>query len=468
MKIVSRLFCVFIALTMLISMSACGTSGSDSKAGTNSQSSSSEQSSAAEEPASSTKPAEKISLKIFTYKLKENVENDSRVKAFYDSVDKFTAANPNVEITVDAIASEPYNEKAKILAAGNELPDIFEVLGSWNKSFVESGVVMNLKDIIDADPEWKKIIKPTAVDNFKIGDDIYGICLEEGGSTTLLFYNEAILKECGLSGPPRTMSELKDAIKAIKAKGYTPISLGNKGQWVAQSCYLSAIGSRYTGNDWNYSIVDRKGAKFTDPEFVKGLALMQELAKLGAFNKDLNSIDYQQQRVPYYNKKAAMFIEGFWAINALNKDCPKDVLQNTHVTGIPDCEDAKVPNYTAGGNGGWAFALNSKLEGAAKDAAVKWLKTLNSKEYAGMVLSGGNPCAIDAGEDYDKSQLTSLHKEFFEFTKSVPACVTYDLVFGPNVIDVMNKGLQELLINAVSPEDLAKRIQAEYEKTDKK
>lgn len=462
MRIVSRLFCVFIALAMLISMSACGTSGADNTGG-NTQTSNSGQS-AAKEPATSTQAAEKVSLKIFTYKLKENIESDSRVKAFYDSIDKFQAENPNVTINVEAIASEPYNEKAKILAAGNELPDIFEVLGSWNKSFVESEIVMNLKDIIDADPEWKKIIKPTAVDNYKVGDGIYGICLEEGGSTTLLFYNEAILKECGLSGPPRTMSELKDAVKAIKAKGYTPISLGNKGQWVAQSCYLSALGSRYTGNDWNYGIVNHTGAKFTDPEFVKGMASLQELAKLGAFNKDLNSIDYQQQRVPYYNKKAAMFIEGFWAINALNQDCPKDVLENTHVTGIPDCEDAKVPNYTAGGNGGWAFALYSELEGAKKDAAVKWLKTIISKEYAGMVLAGGNPCAIDAGEDYDKSQLTSLHKEFFEFSKSVPACVTYDLVFDPSVVDVMNKGLQELLINTVSPEELAKRLQTEYEK----
>ncbi len=457
MKTVSKILCVLLVFALLAGISACGTSG----AGDNTQTSAT---TAASENQTTAGPQENVQLKIFTQNLKENIEKDSRVKAFYNSIDKFTGANPNVEIVVDAVAAEPYNDKAKILAAGNELPDIFEVLGSWNKSFVEGGVVMNLKDIIGADAEWKEIIKPTAVNNYKIGEDIYGICLEEGGSTTLLFYNEDILKECGVNAPPKTMAELLSSIEKIKAKGYTPISLGNKGPWVAESCYLSAIGSRYTGNDWNFNIVNREGAKFTDPEFVKGLALMQELANKGAFNKDLNSIDYQQQRVPYYNKKAAMFIEGYWAINSLLTDCPEDVLKATHVAGIPAIEDAKVSDYTAGGNGGWAYALSAKLEGAKKEAAVGWLKTLISRESASTVMEGGNPCAIVPG-DYDKSKLSGLQVEFFDMMASANFCETYDLIFDTNVIDVMNKGLQELLINTLSPGDLAKRIQAEYEKT---
>lgn len=458
MKAIFRLSCLLIAVAMLVGMTACGSSDTSAD---------NTPAPAPEGPASSTpteKPQEKVKLTIFTQQLKENAEKDSRTRAFYNSIDKFTAENPNVEITVDSVATEPYNNRAKTLAAANELPEIFEVLGSWNRDFVKSGVVMDLTETINADAEWKKIIKPTAVNNYIVDDKTYGICLEEGGSTTLLFYNAAILKECGLDGPPKTMVELFEAIPAIREKGYTPISLGNKGDWVAESCYLSAIGSRYTGNDWNWDIVNHAGAKFTDPEFIKGLSLMQKMAASGAFNKDLNSIDYQQQRVPYYNKKAAMFIEGYWAINSLLVDCPEDVLAETHVAGIPSCEDAKVPDYAAGGNGGWAYALSSKLEGAQKDAAISWLKTVISKESAATVLEGGNPCAIEPG-DYDKSKLAPLQVEFFELMGKVPFCETYDLIFDPSVIEVMCNGTQELLINTISPEELAQRIQAEYEKT---
>ena len=462
MKSISRLSCLLIVLTMLVSMTACGTSATTSSDA--SQSSVDQQAASSVEAASTEKPAEKVSLKIFTQQMKENAAKDSRTKAFYDSIDKYTAANPNVTITVDALATEPYNDRAKTLAAANELPEIFEVLGSWNRDFVKSDLVMDLTELINSDSEWKKVIRPTAVNNYTVDGKIYGICLEEGGSTTLLFYNSTILKECGFDQPPKTMTELKDYIKVLKAKGYTPISLGNKGDWVAESCYLSALGSRYTGNDWNWNIVNRTGAKFTDPEFVKGLSLMQELANVGAFNKDLNSIDYQQQRVPYYNKKAAMFIEGYWAINSLLTDCPEDVLAATHVTGIPDVDDGKVPNYAAGGNGGWAYALSSKLDGAAKDAAVGWLKTIISQESAAIVLEGGNPCAIEPGE-YDQSKMAPLQVEFFDLMKKVPFCETYDLIFEPNVIDVMCNGLQDLLIKNVTPEKLAEKIQAEYEKT---
>lgn len=454
MKLYSKLLSVVLIVLLMFTMVACQKTQTSDPVET-----------PASSPAnnSTEKPAEKIELHILTQFLKENIEGDSRVRAFYDSVERYQNENKNVTVTVEAIAAEPYNDKAKVLAAGNELPDIFEVLGSWNKSFVESGVVMNLKDILNADPEWKAIIKDTAINNYKIGDDIYAICLEEGGSTTLLFYNEEILKECGVNAPPKNMDDLMNSIDAIRAKGYTPISLGNKGQWVAQSCYLSAIGSRYTGNDWNFDIVNRTGAKFTDPEFIKGLEVMYQLGKRGAFNSDMNSIEYQQARVPYYNEEAAMLIEGFWAINAFVADCPEDVLKVTHVTGIPECTDAKIPDYTAGGNGGWGFALSSKLDGTKKEAAVSFMKTFLSKESASTVLEGGNPCAILPG-DYDKSNLSRLHTEFFDFMETVPTCETYDLVFPSNVVDAMNRGLQALLIDAVTPEKLAKELQAEYEK----
>ncbi|MDD2503278.1 MAG: extracellular solute-binding protein [Clostridia bacterium] len=463
MKSISKLACLLITLTMLVSITACGTSSTPATTGNEESKSSVQPAESTPEAAPVEEPEEKVTLKIFAQQMKENIEKDSRTKAFYDSIDQYTAANPNVTITVDALATEPYNDRAKTLAAANELPDMFEVLGSWNSGFVRSELLMDLTDVINSDPEWKGIIRPTAVNNFTVDGKVYGICLEEGGSTTLLFYNAAILEECGFNEPPKTMTDLKNYAKVLNEKGYTPISLGNKGDWVAESCYLSAIGSRYTGNDWNWDIVNRTGAKFTDPEFVKGLSLMQELANEGIFNKDLNSIDYQQARVPYFNEKAAMFIEGHWAINSLLADCPEDVLATTHVTGIPEIEDAKVPGYAAGGNGGWAYSLNSKLEGAQKDAAIGWLKTLISQESAKTVLEGGNPCAIEPGS-YDQSKMAPLQVEFFDLMKTVEFCETYDLIFEPNVIEVMCSGIQDLLINNVTPEKLAEKIQAEYEK----
>ena len=132
------------------------------------------------------------------------------------------------------------------------------------------------------------------------------------------------------------------------------------------------------------------------------------------------------------------------------------------MTGLPDQTDAKVPNYTAGGNGGWAYALNSGLKDTSAEAALQWLRSYISPEYAGRILAKGIPTGVSS-DSYDKTGLTPLSQELYRVIDSVPACVTYDLVFEPAVIDVMCKGLQELLIHSVTPEELAARIQKEYE-----
>lgn len=154
MKSLLRLSCLLIALTMLLSVAACGTSGTSAATSSDvSQSSTEQQVASSAEVTPTAEPLEKVSLKVFTQQLKENIEKDSRTRAFYESIDKYTAANPNVTITVDSLATEPYNDRAKTLAAANELPDMFEVLGSWNRGFVKSELLMDLTEIINSDAE---------------------------------------------------------------------------------------------------------------------------------------------------------------------------------------------------------------------------------------------------------------------------------------------------------------------------
>ena len=53
--------------------------------------------------------------------------------------------------------------------------------------------------------------------------------------------------------------------------------------------------------------------------------------------------------------------------------------------------------------------------------------------------------------------------KFDAFAKDRPFIPVYDHQLSSGVIDVMQGGLQELLIGRVTPEELAERIQSEYE-----
>lgn len=451
MRILKNLLCLILTLTMMLSLGACGTKNTSTPA--------------ENKKIEGTESKEKITLKFVGTELRENYDKDVRVKAYFDAIDEFQKQNPNIVIEHEGIPHDAYQEKIQVLAAANELPDMFDVKGSWNKNFVNNGLVADLTNDINADQEWKSIIKQDANLNFQVDGKTYGLSIESGGSTSLVFYNEAILKECGINEFPKTTSDLYDAIEKIKAKGYTPISMGNKGKWLAESCYLSTIGNRFTGTEWTTSIINGTGAKFTDKDFVDSLSFFQNLAKAGTFNSDLNSIDYKQQRVPYYNKKAAMIVEGFWTINAILSDAPEDVLKATKIAVFPHIDEAKGPaNMTTGGAGGWAKGISSKLEGPARDAAIECLKLYISKESANILYAGGIIPGMKS-EDYDKDSLHRLQLDYFEIMDNITPCEVYDLTFDPAVEAVLENGLQELLIDAITPEKLAQKIQEEYEKT---
>ncbi len=447
-----KLIClVLVGIFTLSILTGCGSSSTDSQANNSEQ---------AQNQDSKDNKAQKVTLS-FTHDLVEEVEGGAAI-AFKQSLDRVRKEHPEITIVEDVLPDTSCYTKIKTLAAGNELPDLFVMRGDLLDMLVSSDLVASIEKDINADSEWKSGFLPGVFDVFTRNGKIYGVPTS-CKSTALAFYNEEILKESGVNEFPKTFSELKDAVTKIKNKGYTPISLGNKEQWVAQSCILSSLGDRFTGTEWFMSIKDNKGAKFTDTDFVNSLKAMKELADLGAFNSDMNSIDNMQQRTTYYNKKAAMFFEGAWAIGDIVNDGPKDVVEATHVALVPSVEGGKGKANATSGGASVAFAM-SNLEGAKRAAAIDVLKELSGPGYGTTMTEYNKFPAVKPG-NYDKNKITPLAKEYNSIIEKSVFSPVYDIYLAPALSDVINIGTQELLIGAITPEKLAEKIQAEYEKT---
>lgn len=399
---------------------------------------------------------------INTYN-ENNRAEDPRVDAWYSAIERFSAAHPEVEFQFEYIPHDAYQDKAQILAAANELPDFFEVKGSWVKQFVANGRVLDLNEMLGSDREFKDSLYQGSYKNFLVDGSIYGLSLEGGNPTHMVVYNKDILKEAGFNEFPATYDEFKQLILKVKELGYTPLSMGNKGKWLSESCYLSTIGARFTGQEWNESITDQTGAKFTDPEFIEALYVMKELADMGAFNSDMNSVEYTQQRAPYYNGKAAMFVEGFWAVNDIVKSAQPEVLEATELAIWPDFGRGKgTAEMVSGGAGGWAVSLNSNLEGEKKALAEEFLKVFLSAESGAKLSAKGMMPGIEPGE-YSTENLHRLNSDALAIAKSITPVDVYDLVWDAAVIETLNSDLQMLLIGEMTPEELAEHVQEEYE-----
>jgi raffinose/stachyose/melibiose transport system substrate-binding protein len=399
---------------------------------------------------------------IHSYNVNNRAE-DPRVDSWYTAIEKFQGEYPDAEFQFEYIPHDAYHDKAQILAAANELPDFFAVKGSWIKQFVANGRVLNLDDMLDKDPAFKDSLYMGAYKNFLVDGSIYGLSQEGGNPTHMVVYNSSILKEAGFDTFPATYNEFKELILAVKELGYTPLSMGNKGKWLSESCYLSTIGARFTGQDWTEGITNQTGSKFTDPAFIESLYILKELAEMGAFNSDMNSVEYTQQRTPYYNGEAAMFVEGFWAINDIVKNAQPDVLDATELGIWPDFGKGKgTADMVSGGAGGWATALNAKLDGEKRTLAEEFMKTFLSAETGAKLSAKGMLPGMKPGE-YSTESLHRLNSDALAIAKTITPVDVYDLVWDAAVIETLNSDLQMLLIGEMSPEVLAVHVQEEYE-----
>ena len=452
-----KLVCLVIAFTVIMSMFV----GCGSQTGGTAQT---EEKKAETKPAE-TKPAEEakkepVKISFMDLWSKDKAENIST--SVRDALAKFGKDNPDIIVEEEAIGDQTaYYTKLKTLAASNELPDVFISKGSELAMFAKNQTAAPLDEILGADAAWKDGFVPSAFDDLTSDGKIYAVPYSML-STHVIYYNKKILAEAGFQTFPTTWADFKSMIEKVKAKGIAPIALGNKEQWVAESCILSALGDRFTGTEWFNSIKDGKDAKFTDPEFIKALAALQELGKAGAFNKDMNSINNDQQKTLYFNGKAAMFMEGSWAIGAVMAG-PKEIADNTEVAVLPSVEGGKGDPLSMSGGAGSGFASGVKGFAVKKDAIAKVLKAVSGADYAKSIAEKGEPAAFKVA-DYDKSKVTSLAVKYADMASKLKFTPIYDSYLNPAVVSKMNAGLQELLIGAVTPEELAKRIQTEYEK----
>ncbi len=402
-------------------------------------------------------PAE---LTMLVHQSRSVIGQSAFATGFFTALDKFIDENPNIKVTYEELDQTAYQTKITALGASDDMPDLFMLKGSWVSNFVDNGWVSDVTTELNADSTWKDSYIKGGFDSITRDGKVYGIP-QESMTTSLVFYNSKMWADIGYNEFPTTWSELTKAVEKFKAKGITAFVMGNKANWPAESCWLSTLGDRFTGTEWTNSIINNKGAKFTDPDFVNALKTFQDFAKAGAFNVNINSIDDIEQNSVYFNKKAAAIVNGSWFISDMSS-APKDVNDDTKLAILPAVEGGKGDPMTASGGPAWFLSLSNKVTDANRQAAISLLKNLTDNRQADVTASMGGVTAW-AKPTYDTTKVPALYNQYNELMQNVTAVPIYDATMESAVIEAMNVGLQELLINKKTPEQLASEIQREQD-----
>jgi raffinose/stachyose/melibiose transport system substrate-binding protein len=406
---------------------------------------------------SASKPVELNLLDSFLPNLSESYNVSLNIK-----IKDFEAKHPEIKLIRDQSSSDVLDTKVPTLGAANQLPDLFAVRSSWTPRFADAKEVMPIETLMKDDKTFMEGFIPGMLDDFAYKGSHYGIPWQ-AMPISVMYYNMNLLKKAGISKIPATFDEMLADVKALKAKGITPIVMGDKGKWQCRLLF-SGLNVRTAGTDYLEKLKSGQ-MKFTDPPFQTTAGVFDQLAKAGAWNPDFSSIDYTQARSVFFNGKAAMYNEMVTFAQIEDEQWPaalKSAIQFSFFPQLPGEDLGKGINVPIATD--WGIAFNSKLSGNKLKAAQVFAVEVLGDDYTKVLESKGG-IGVRKVEGVDFSGVPEAVKRYF--TDLAPKIVVGGHIDGrmpAAVTDEVSANLQNLMLGQVSASKALENIQAALDK----
>ncbi|MCL2034767.1 MAG: extracellular solute-binding protein [Oscillospiraceae bacterium] len=391
-----------------------------------------------------------------------NSETDAKSFALNTALERLARDYPNITVNYDGSVHDDYQTIMMTRSAANSIPDVYNVKGSWLRNFIANNQIGTVDEFKALDPDWFNSMYDGCMFDMLVDGKHYGVPFQLI-TCTLVIYNTEIYSSVGYDEFPKTWDELIDCMTKLKDAGYVPIGVGNSGQWVANSTVFGSLGFYGGGIQWFNDIMNRTGNGFMDAGMLNGVDKMYELASLGFFNDNINSIDHNEVISPYLNEQYASYINGSWSLGTLIAVAGDDqsVVDKSGVATLPSFDGAIGPAPAASIGSGWGQAYSASLSPAEKYAAYLLIKYTTDEEWCQSLFEKGDFGAIVGNRDY--SQSSPVVQKYVQAYQSWNAGPLYDCHFDPAVIDSMNMNFQDILANNITAEEWGRRVQAEYE-----
>ena len=287
---------------------------------------------------------------------------------------EFKASHPNVEFAVESYQDQPWQEKARIYATANQLPDVFKWWSFPNmmNPFIKAGHIEKLNKSDFAAFGYL----PGALESCEVDGVLYGV--PASGDMWVLYVNKGLFEKAGVP-LPSTWEDIIAAVPKFKAQNITPLVTNGMEGWPL-CIFFDNIVQRINGDfTRNYNAIDRKGGvKFTDPDFVQAAKYIQDLVKAGVFNSNLTTSDYGDAQNQFLQERAAIYMTGSWEMGmATNTGFSQSFRDNLDVIKFPSIQGGKgtVDNPMVWFGGNFVVSANSKN----KAMALEYIKFLAEK-----------------------------------------------------------------------------------------
>ncbi|MBI5946576.1 MAG: carbohydrate ABC transporter substrate-binding protein [Chloroflexi bacterium] len=190
---------------------------------------------------------------------------------------------------------------------GNDPPGSFQV--HMGHELIDSWVTTNYMEPLDSlfkEQGWNDVFPKGVLDIVSYQGKPYAVPVNIHRAN-VLWYNKAVFTANGLQ-PPKTLDDFFKVADALKAKGITPLALGDVDSFASiqlmETVLLGKLGATAYNGLWT-GATDWKAANVTD-------ALNAFKKTLDYVNSDHSSLSWDQANDLVISGKAAMTIMGDW------------------------------------------------------------------------------------------------------------------------------------------------------------
>lgn len=321
---------------------------------------------------------------------------EESARQWIDQVTTMLTEKTGIQVEVQAVSYDDYQTLLKAKIAAGDAPDFFDLSPSDLEMFTKNNYLADL----GAYDFWDNLLDGTK-ENTAIDGVNYFFPFEAGASAA--FYNMDVFEQVGITQMPQTYDDFIAMLQKIQDAGIIPIAFGAQEWWTFINDYKAAElqHNLRNDNDWFANLESRAKRFADDSTFIENLQKFRERYRYG--NDDLFGTDWNKATELVATGKAAMTINGNWAIGAIKEKNPDARIGTFAVPVTNNPEETVITTWLSGG-----FVVYN--DSPAKDEVIQLIEMISSIESGEIWLAAGRLSSVKGLPDAEDSALADINR----------------------------------------------------------
>jgi len=384
----------------------------------------------------------------------DDPSTDPALKKVYDD---FKAQHAAVEWDVRAIPGlgPEFDRLARAALESGEPVGLIMLDGLFVRAWARDGLLADLGADVRMADVLARVPKPFQLAGLgEATTRAFPLALTRGVQTTGLYYNKALLDRAGLQ-VPRTIADLKQAVKPLAALGAAPLvhCAGDAPFDPLLVMWLLPMIAERAGADPLEFVEStiRGDVRYDSPEWIEAFQTIADLRTSGVLLAGSGATDYATMQQLFLQGKAAMTYNGTWLLPSLQAGTPTGAF-DLHVAPLPLVDGASKAHSIVSWGG---FALPAKAA-ASRDSVYAFLEYASRPEVDKAIVEGLQTYSpIAASNDAIHNAVAREFLPMFE-----DAITSLNWLWEPEIDAELSDQVQALVKGDTDPASVGKAIQA--------